>query len=195
MVNTSLLWFLKAAIPLHRQTWSELSGNSKIPDFYWAYIDPLVDDPDDASKQFVVECKRLTNPSVHYMREYVDSGIARFINLGHGYGMGMKSGAIAGYLQDVLLDDALVRVNDVVQGNAIPSLVQTHRRGERGAEFEHIVVRSFPESPFRLIHIWGRIGPEPRLVAGPTDACARWAPDEDQMGVLAIDGWTYGKSN
>ena len=133
----------------------------KIPDFYWAYIDPLVDDPDDASKQFVVECKRLTNPSAHYVREYVDSGIARFINLGHGYGMGMKSGAIAGYLQDVLLDDALVRVNDVVQGNAIPSLVQTHRRGETGAEFEHIVVRAFPESPFRLIHIWGRIGPEP----------------------------------
>ena len=133
----------------------------KIPDFYWAYIDPLVDDPDDASQQFVVECKRLTNPSAHYMREYVDSGIARFIDLGHGYGMGMKSGAIAGYLQEVLLDDALIRVNAVMERHAIPPLVQTQRRGETGAEFGHIVLRSFPESPFRLIHIWGRIGPEP----------------------------------
>ena len=133
----------------------------KIPDFYWAYIDPLVDDPDDASKQFVVECKRLTNPSSHYMKEYVDSGIARFINLGHGYGMGMKSGAIAGYLQEVLLDDALIRVSATVQSHAIAPLVQTQRHGEAGAEFDHNVLRSFPASPFRLIHIWGRIGPQP----------------------------------
>ena len=133
----------------------------KRPDFYWAYIDPLVDNPDEASKQFVVECKRLTTPSTHYMREYVVSGIARFIDVGHGYGMGMKSGAVIGYLQKVTLDDALCRVNAEALQVSIPVLVQRVRREEAGAEFDQLVLRAFPESPFHLIHIWGRIGPAP----------------------------------
>ena len=133
----------------------------KIPDFYWAYIDPLADNPDDACKQFVVECKRLTNLGAAYMREYVKSGIARFIRVGHGYGKGMKSGAMVGYLQEVLLNDALAGVNAVAVGDSIQPLVIRNRNGETDAELDHDLVRPFPVSPFRLIHIWGRIGPEP----------------------------------
>lgn len=133
----------------------------KIPDFYWAYIDPLADDPNDASKQFVVECKRLTNPIARYTREYVKSGIARFINVGHGYGKGMKSGAMVGYLQEVLLDEALSEVNSVTNGESITALTVSNRSGEAGAEFQHDVVRPIPMSPFHLTHLWARIGPEP----------------------------------
>ena len=133
----------------------------KIPDFYWAYIDPLADDPNDASKQFVVECKRLTNPIARYTREYVKSGIARFINVGHGYGKGMKSGAMVGYLQEVLLDETLSKVNSVTNGNSITALTVSNRNGEVGAEFQHDVVRTIPTSPFHLTHLWTRIGPEP----------------------------------
>ena len=133
----------------------------KIPDFYWAYIDPLANDPNDAAKQFVVECKRLTEPRAEYTREYVKSGISRFIGLGHGYGKGMESGAMIGYLQKVFVDDALARVSTVAQSNSIPPLVLRERDGETSAEFDHDLVRPFPTSPFHLIHIWGRIGPEP----------------------------------
>lgn len=133
----------------------------KVPDFYWAYIDPLAPDPNDASKQFVVECKRLTNPIARYTREYVRSGIARFINFGHAYGKGMRSGAMVGYLQEVFLDDALARVNGVANGDAIQTLAVTRRHGEKGAEFGHQVTRPIPVSPFDLTHIWTRIGPEP----------------------------------
>ena len=133
----------------------------KIPDFYWAYIDPMAKDPNDAAKQFVVECKRLADPVARYAEEYVRSGIARFINLGHGYGKGMKSGAMVGYLQEVLIDDALKEVNRVAYGDAISTLVATSRTGEDGAEFCHEVIRPFPASPYRLTHIWTRIGPAP----------------------------------
>ena len=133
----------------------------KIPDFYWAYVDPLAIDPDDASKQFVVECKRLTNPLSRYTREYVRSGVARFINLGHGYGKGMPSGAMVGYLQEILLVDALAGVNRVAAKDAIAVLTVRHRDGEKGAEFGHDVIRLFPVSPFHLTHIWARIGSEP----------------------------------
>lgn len=133
----------------------------KIPDFYWAFIDPLAADPNDASKQFVVECKRLTNPTTTYTREYVRSGIARFLNVGHGYGKGMESGAMVGYLQEVPLDDAFAGVNSVACNDGIPALTLRSRNGESGAEFVHDIVRPFPVSPFHLTHIWARIGPEP----------------------------------
>ena len=133
----------------------------KRPDFYWAYIDPLANDPDDASKQFVVECKRLTNPIARYTREYVKSGIARFINVGHGYGKGMKSGAMVGYLQEVPLDEALVGVNSVASGDSIKALAVSNRTGEARAEFHHDLVRTIPTTPFHLTHAWARIGTEP----------------------------------
>ena len=133
----------------------------KIPDFYWAYVDPLAIDPDDASKQFVVECKRLTLPLSRYTREYVRSGVSRFINLGHGYGKGMQSGAMVGYLQDIILDNALAGVNGVATNNSIALLAVRHRDGEKGAELGQDVIRPFPVSPFRLTHIWARIGSEP----------------------------------
>ena len=131
----------------------------KIPDFYWAYIDPHANDPYDASKQFVVECKRLAKPYGSYAHEYVKSGIARFIDVGHSYAKGMKSGAMAGYLQEVLVDDALASVNAVAASDSIPPLAMRGRNGEVSAEFDHDLNRSFPESPFRLIHMWARIGP------------------------------------
>ncbi len=133
----------------------------KIPDFYWAYIDPHANDPDDASKQFVVECKRLVNPIARYTGEYVRSGIARFISFGHGYGKGMRSGAMVGYIQEIRLDDALMGVNGVAAGDAIAVLAVIERHGEKGAELCHQVTRPIPVSPFDLTHLWTRIGPEP----------------------------------
>ena len=50
----------------------------KIPDFYWAYVDPHASDPNYASKQFVVECKRLTRPPARYARKYMKLGLPAF---------------------------------------------------------------------------------------------------------------------
>jgi hypothetical protein len=131
----------------------------KIPDFYWAYIDDLVADPADAARQFVVECKRLTAASEDwvYTEQYVRSGIARFMTLGHGYGMGTPSGAMVGYVQRISLDDALDEVNGYAAVVSIPQLSANGRSAEESAEFEHSLSRSFRESPFRLMHLWVRV--------------------------------------
>ena len=136
---------------------------TKIPDFYWAFIDPHASDPNDAAKQFVVECKRLTEPCAVYTREYVKSGIARFKSAGHAYGKGMPSGAMVGYLQGIALCDALKRVNAVAVNASIPPLMLQARDAETSAELTHDFVRSYPESPFHLIHLWGRVGLAPNL--------------------------------
>ena len=133
----------------------------KRPDFYWAYIDPLAEDPLEGYKVFVVECKRLTNPTSTYFREYVRSGIARFINVAHGYGKGMRSGAMVGYLQNVSVYDAFTGVNLVAFDDHISVLVIKGRADEAGGELGHDVERPFPVSPFHLNHVWARIGPEP----------------------------------
>ena len=133
----------------------------KIPDFHWAYYDSLVSNPDESYKQFVVECKRLTQPIAHYAREYMHSGIARFINVEHGYGKDMPSGAMVGYLQKVSIDDALAGVNRVVVAELVPALALRNREGEGGAELAHHINRPIPISAFLLTHVWARIGPEP----------------------------------
>ena len=133
----------------------------KIPDFYWGYIDPLAADPNEAAKYFVVECKRLTEPRAWYTREYVKSGIVRFVSVSHGYGKGAASGAMVGYLQGIYLHNALDRVNSVAKNNTLPLLVLRGQDGESGAALQHDLTRSFEGSPFHLIHIWSRIGPEP----------------------------------
>ena len=130
----------------------------KRPDFYWAYIDQYASDPNDAAKQFVVECKRLTRRRAHYSKEYVESGVCRFITKEHGYAMGMPSGAMVAYLQDIHLDDALERVNLIAVREVFSTLVLIRRRGEKSAELEQTVDRPFAVSPFHLIHIWSRMG-------------------------------------
>ena len=130
----------------------------KIPDFYWAYIDPHANDPNDAAKQFVVECKRLTDPRTYYTREYVKSGVKRFIDVSHGYGKGTQSGAMIGYLQMMHIDDALARVIALLYSESISPLIPRSRDGEKRAEFDHYIIHPFQGSPFRLVHIWGRIG-------------------------------------
>ena len=139
---------------------TRVASELKFPDVAWVYNDPYADEQGFA-KRFVVECKRLTQPPGDYARRYVREGIARFVNVEHSYGGGMASGVMVGYLQEVTLDDALARVNGVAAQDGIPPLDVTDRAGEVSAEFEHDVGRPFPVSPFRLIHLWARVGTWP----------------------------------
>jgi hypothetical protein len=145
--------------PPHASDRERAEREFKIPDFYWAYIDDLATDPDSAAKQFVIECKRLTIASKNwvYTEEYVKSGVARFISRGHGYGMGVASGVMVGYVQQLGIDDALREVNTHAASMAVPPLRLNTRSGDDSAEFDHELTRSFPESPFRLLHLWVRV--------------------------------------
>ena len=65
---------------------------------------------------------------------------------------------MVGYLQDIGLDDAFDRVNAIVASESIQPLMLKWCAEEDGGEFHHEVVRPFPVSPFRLTHVWARMG-------------------------------------
>jgi hypothetical protein len=129
---------------------------NKRPDFYWGVIDHLAEP--GTARQFVLECKRLTQPSSSwdYIHEYVYSGILRFIREEHGYGKGAPSGAMVGYLQQIEAGDALVQVNAVAIVAGVPRLTERTGSGVGEIELEHALDRSFPYSPYRLSHLWVR---------------------------------------
>jgi hypothetical protein len=131
----------------------------KIPDFYWPVVDHQEPDAARAARQFAVECKRLTAPTRAdwvFTEQYVVAGVLRFMREEHGYGKDSASGAMVGYLQDMTLDNALREVNACGGEHALPPL-QRRRTIRDGAELNHDLERPFPESPFRLLHLWVRM--------------------------------------
>lgn len=135
-----------------------LCCSSRIPDFYWAFIYHLAIDSIAAARQFVVECKRLTLPSKNWMytEQYVQAGISRFVTVEHAYGKEVPSGAMVGYLQVIALDQAMSEVNSCAVAEKLAPLHLSDRGTKRRAELDHQLERGFPDSPFRLIHLWIR---------------------------------------
>ena len=113
-------------------------------------------------KEFVIECKRLSNPRSRFSRKYVMSGINRFIHPDWGYAQDLKSGAMVGYVQEITFDEASSHITTRTTQESLPKLNQTERDGETSATFDQWLDRPFPITPFRLFHIWARIGPEPK---------------------------------
>jgi hypothetical protein len=88
----------------------------------------------------------------------VINGIRRFVSLEHGYGNGTGSGAMVGYVQSLSIDEALAEVNAHAVDQGIPALSLSARDGEKEADLEHSLGRPFDESPYRLLHLWVRVG-------------------------------------
>lgn len=123
----------------------------KIPDFQSGYIDHLAPDPLYSAKYFVIECKRLGDAT--FNENYVKKGIVRFIDPDFRYGNNVKSGAMVGYVEGAPLDSIIEAVNAVLEGHGIAPLshdLQSHPLNE----LNHLLIRSFPESPFTLSHFW-----------------------------------------
>jgi hypothetical protein len=136
----------------------------KIPDFAWGLTDHLATDPRRSAKHFVIECKRLTRPVRRdwiYTKQYIVAGVLRFVREEHAYGKDMRSGAMVGYLQDILAADAIHAVNATAAREAIAALL-VRQSNEDEVDLEHDLDRPFPESPFRLQHLWARVAPAPQ---------------------------------
>jgi hypothetical protein len=131
----------------------------KIPDFYWSYVDYLAPAPDAIARQFVVECKRLTAATKNwdYIAQYIHAGVLRFVTEEHGYGKESPSGAMIGYLQTIDIVDALNGVNAHARANGLSTLVIRDRSLDGLVELDHRLDRSFPDTPFLLMHFWTRV--------------------------------------
>lgn len=133
------------------------TAERKIPDLQCGYIDHDCADPLLSARAFVVECKRLGQPTPsgwNFNERYVTDGVARFVDPEWQYGKHVASGAMVGYLDGTAMDDVLSEVNTATETSAVPALV------DRGAtmgpvhELVHTLTRTFPETPFRLTHLW-----------------------------------------
>jgi hypothetical protein len=143
----------------------------KRPDFQWGFRDPSEQDPQKQEKHFCIECKRLgnaPNPKWVLNENYVNNGIARFLEETHGYAFEVESGAMVGYIESSDFDDILSEVNvaliafqstllQIQPSNSIWSSTESN-------PLEHIFDRSFPISPFTLKHFWidlrGKLSPK-----------------------------------
>jgi hypothetical protein len=133
---------------------------SKKPDFYWQFIDPHADE-DSCERRFILECKRLGNPSSPSWKlneNYVKEGICRFVTSPHEYGKGDDACGMIGYVQSMDFDDILCEVNTTAENHPEPiTKLQLSPNGwQKGgvSELEHQLTRRFPISPFRLYHFW-----------------------------------------
>lgn len=130
----------------------------KRPDFQWVFLDRYEADAQRSSKQFVVECKRLGQPSRAdwlFNLNYSNHGIARFTNPEWAYGKLMQSGAMVGYWQSMDGKDVLPEVNSGCKSNSLPeiTLAGTWNPGNT-SRLEHSLTRTFKVSPFKLHHLW-----------------------------------------
>jgi hypothetical protein len=90
----------------------------KKPDFQWELINNNETDSQKAIKEYAIECKRLReklNKGRNFINEYVVKGIIRYISREHRYGIGTKSGAMIGYIQNMEYEEALKRINSVIR--------------------------------------------------------------------------------
>lgn len=132
---------------------------SKRPDFNWGFTDPHEGDFRMSAKQFIVECKRLgAAPRASWIlnQNYVEHGVLRFIDPTWSYAKRFPSAVMIGYCQSMGWDDILKEVNQAGKRRNLPPIALSIDGWRMAAtsKLQHLLVRSFPMSPFRLDHLW-----------------------------------------
>jgi len=130
----------------------------KRPDIQWVHDDPDASDDRYREKSFVIECKRLgstTRSGWNLNEQYVIGGVSRFHSSQYRYGNHMHEGMMIGFVQDSELDAIHSIVNNHLLAHGFPPLHLHGAWAEFGiSELDHEFDRSFPNSPFLLIHRW-----------------------------------------
>lgn len=144
----------------------------KRPDFQWKHDDDAAADDRHREKSFVVECKRLGNPTSSSWilnKQYVIGGIMRFSSLTHRYGNQMAEGAMIALVQSMEFTAIHDEVNTHAQAAGHPNLTLSSDGWQaRGiSQLEHEFPRSFPITPFRLTHLWLDIRDVPSTIIAP----------------------------
>lgn len=135
----------------------------KKPDFKWRMHNDRAATPQELTRDFDIESKRLGNPTSPrwvLTRQYVVSGIVRFLSTTHRYGNGVDAGAMIGYVQDSQPSGILAEVNSYIRettGHAIPGVC--FPRDDFRAEpvmrtHQELARREVHPSHFLLHHLW-----------------------------------------
>lgn len=152
----------------NEQDLSPPSADYKRVDIRWGYFDKLAAMSGEhlADKYFCIECKRLGSPTSSNWKlnqNYVPHGIVRFVSEEHRYGQHTQSGAMIGYLEDMISDKIFQEINATIAQakQNLPILVkipplslQDDWSNNPINCLNHHLERAFPKSPFILWHFW-----------------------------------------
>lgn len=134
------------------------SFEDKRPDIQWFHDDESATDDRHREKAFVVECKRLGSKTASgwdLNQQSVIGGVVRFHSPKWKYGQHMSESMMIGFVQDMDLQVILGVVNAYLAAHSLPHLRLYMPFVTAGvSRFDHEFERSFPQSPFRLIHRW-----------------------------------------
>jgi hypothetical protein len=134
------------------------SYEEKRPDIQWVHDNPDARDDRYREKSFVIECKRLgrtTRSGWNLNEQYVIGGVHRFRSPLCRYGNHMQEGMMIGFVQDMEMETIHGIVNQQLAAHGIPILSLQGEWAETGITMlNHEFERSFPKSPFLLIHRW-----------------------------------------
>lgn len=103
---------------------------NKKPDFQWQIVNDLDQNPDEAYRHYIIECKRLGRAFSKkwvFNENYIREGVLRYIKEDYGYGKGTPSGAMIGYIQSMELIDIFNEVNLCANQEYIPKLVLSEK--------------------------------------------------------------------
>jgi hypothetical protein len=130
----------------------------KRPDFSFGLYDDQEVDPEKSAKFFVVECKRLGMPSGSWVfnRNYIHRGVGRFVSPESGYGKSVRSSAMIGYVQSMVLSKILAEVNKECERNQLPRINLSGGWKEGGvSQLEQLLTRlQISPMAFHLHHMW-----------------------------------------
>lgn len=132
----------------------------KRPDFQWGFVNMEESDPDRASVFYTIECKRLGQSGRKdwiLNENYAEHGVKRFATREHGYGMGVSSGAMVGYVQNMEYVQVLEEVSRALEARGLSPILLSRSgwRKDGATRLEEALDRpSVPPSPFCLRHVW-----------------------------------------
>ncbi len=129
------------------------------PDITWGYEDNRQSDPLKATRDFVIECKRVRTPMQSgwvFTTHYVEDGIKRFLDPTKRYAEGVGSAAMVGYWQDSAGHALHAQIRAAAQNAGITAVAETLPtwRSRAISEHSHVFSRPFEVSPIRLNHLW-----------------------------------------
>lgn len=133
------------------------TAERKVPDFQCGYIDHDCPNPLMSAKAYVIECKRLGQPTKsgwNFNERYVSDGVSRFVDTRWQYGKHVASGAMVGYIDGTTMRDVMAEVNTAASSVSVPLLVHSAGPSSDVHELVHILIRTFSEKSFHLTHLW-----------------------------------------
>ncbi len=135
-------------------------ANRKRPDFTWSWQDASSPTHGEATREFVVECKRLGDATGSvFSHRYVDEGIVRFVSASHEYGRLGGRGSMVGYVQVPGKPAILVTVQARTASHQLSEISPDGELDDRIARLTQTLDRDFGESPFELVHFWVDVVP------------------------------------